>query len=259
MAKNPLGRFCWYELMSTDPAGSKSFYTSLHGWTAQAFEGSEMPYDLFMLGETPISGLMALPEEARADGAQTHWLAYVSTPDVDATVDKATGLGGAVDMPPMDIPTVGRLATLRDPQGGMFAVYRPETPIPDEDGEDPVGTVSWHELATVDYEKAFDFYQALFDWEIMEDMDMGPAGIYRIYGRNGKQLGGIFNKPPEMPVVAWMLYTRVADLDAAVETVKSLGGTVLNGPMDVPGGDRIAQCVDAQGGGFALHVKGSGG
>jgi predicted enzyme related to lactoylglutathione lyase len=35
--------------------------------------------------------------------------------------------------------------------------------------------------------------------------------------------------------------------------VKELGGTVLNGPMEVPGGDMVAQCLDPQGAAFALH------
>ena len=52
----------------------------------------------------------------------------------------------------------------------------------------------------------------------------------------------------------WLYYIRVDDVGAAVERVKSLGGQVLNGPMQVPGGDVVAQCCDPQGGAFALHA-----
>jgi predicted enzyme related to lactoylglutathione lyase len=51
----------------------------------------------------------------------------------------------------------------------------------------------------------------------------------------------------------WLYYVKVDDLDAALERVKERGGQVLNGPMDVPGGDRVAQCLDPQGAAFALH------
>ncbi|MCL7937136.1 MAG: VOC family protein, partial [marine benthic group bacterium] len=93
----------------------------------------------------------------------------------------------------------------------------------------------------------------LFGWKKHEDMDMGEYGIYRIYGGDGPPLGGIMTRPPEMPIGAWLFYVTVNDIDAAVERVKAGGGQVLNGPMEVPGGDRVAQCQDPQGAMFALH------
>jgi predicted enzyme related to lactoylglutathione lyase len=87
-------------------------------------------------------------------------------------------------------------------------------------------------------------------------MDMGPGGIYQIYGQGGAPLGGMFNKPDEMPgPPMWLYYVSVDDVNIAVERVVELGGQVLNGPMEVPDGDLIAQCVDPQGALFALHSK----
>lgn len=256
MSDIPLGRFCWYELMSKDPNGSKAFYTELVGWASEPFPGGgDTPYDLWLLDQTPIGGLMALPEEAQKQGAPTHWLPYVSTPNTDASAEKASALGGTVMVAPQDIPGVGRFAVLKDPQGAMFAVYTPAGETPGHDGARGVGEFSWHELATTDYAQAFAFYQQLFGWHKTDDMDMGPHGIYRMYGRLDDTLGGMFNKTAEMPVVAWLLYISISDIEAAVAKVKTLGGRVLNGPMEVPGGDLIAQCIDAQGGTFALHMK----
>jgi predicted enzyme related to lactoylglutathione lyase len=119
-----------------------------------------------------------------------------------------------------------------------------------------IGGFSWHELATPDYAAAFRFYQALFGWEKVAEHDMGPMGMYFIFGRNGTQLGGMFNKPADMPFPPnWLQYIQVDSADSAVERVKANGGKVLNGPMDVPGGDRIAQCLDPQGGAFAVHSR----
>jgi predicted enzyme related to lactoylglutathione lyase len=87
-------------------------------------------------------------------------------------------------------------------------------------------------------------------------MDMGPEhGVYHMYKGNGRTLGGMMNRHGEMPV-AWLHYVRIPDLDRAVATVKEKGGQVVVGPMDVPGGDRVAVCLDPQGGAFALHQKG---
>jgi predicted enzyme related to lactoylglutathione lyase len=65
------------------------------------------------------------------------------------------------------------------------------------------------------------------------------------------------NKPKEMAHVPphWGIYFRVPDVDAAAERVKSNGGQVLNGPMDVPGGDRVVNCMDPQGAFFSLHAR----
>jgi predicted enzyme related to lactoylglutathione lyase len=67
-------------------------------------------------------------------------------------------------------------------------------------------------------------------------------------------LGGMFDLVPDMQMPpCWLYYITVADLDAALERVKSHGGQILNGPMEVPGSDRVAQCMDPQGAAFALH------
>ena len=262
MATQERGKFVWYELLTTDPNASIPFYHDVVGWDTQKFEGAGVPYTMWVNGEAPIGGVMALPDEAREQGAPPNWLAYVSTPDVDATVKRAKELGGDVKAPPMDIPNVGRMAVLSDPQGAVFAVYKPSEEAPGHEGEPQKGEFSWHELATTDADSAFDFYRDLFGWEKQDQFDMGQAGVYQIYGRKaaGDQavpLGGMYRKPEEMPAPPhWMLYVRVDDVHEGVERVKRAGGQVLNGPMEVPGGDYIAQCMDPQGAMFALHSRG---
>jgi hypothetical protein len=55
-----------------------------------------------------------------------------------------------------------------------------------------------------------------------------------------------------VPVPNWLYYFNVSDIDAAVDRVKTGGGQILNGPMQVPGGDWIVQGKDPQGAMFAL-------
>ena len=58
-----------------------------------------------------------------------------------------------------------------------------------------------------------------------------------------------------MPPPNWLSYIRVDAVKPVADQVAQLGGTVINGPMEVPGGDWIAQCIDPQGAAFALHAK----
>jgi predicted enzyme related to lactoylglutathione lyase len=254
MSENGVGRFVWFDLMTTEPAAAIGFYSGLVGWGTQEWTDASMAYTMFANGQTPFGGVMQLPPEARANGAAPHWLAYVAVADVDRTVARATKLGGRVVHTPTDIPSVGRFAVIQDPQGAMIAVYRSLTESADCGPQQPVpGDFCWHELATTDHRAACDFYAELFGWEKHDAMDMGDAGVYQIYGRSGQPLGGMFDKPSEMPgPPAWLSYITVPDVRTAVERVSELGGRVLHGPAEVPGG-MIAQCMDPQGAMFALH------
>lgn len=247
------GRFTWYDLMTTDPAGAKAFYTELLGWGIKAMEGP-MPYSMWTLADQPLGGVMTLPDEAREAGAPPHWLTYVGVDSVDATVQRVEELGGSVFVPGQDIPGTGRFAVLADPQGGAFSIYRDAQEADCDDSPAPVGRFSWHELMAEDMDAAWSFYSGLFGWAQGERHDMGELGDYQIFScaEGTTPVGGIFQKTAEMPV-GWLLYVRVEDVEATVSRLVELGGNVLNGPMEVPGGDTIAQCLDPQGGAFALH------
>jgi predicted enzyme related to lactoylglutathione lyase len=116
---NKPGHFSWNELVTTDEAAAKTFYTGLLGWTTQAF-GEGMDYTLLKKGDTMVGGLMKCPQP----GMPAQWLAYVTVEDVDATAAKAAKLGGKIMMPPFDVPEVGRIAVLLDPQGAAFGLFK---------------------------------------------------------------------------------------------------------------------------------------
>ena len=104
---------------------------------------------------------------------------------------------------------------------------------------------------------ALTFYQQLFGWQPSEAMGMGEMGKYQVFNRGDRMLGGMMNKPPAMAQVPpyWAIYFRVAEINAAAERVKANGGKILNGPMEVPGGDWILNAMDPQGASFSLHAK----
>ena|SRR5437868_3401367 len=113
------GIFIWNELATTNEAAAKKFYTRLLGWKTKPF-GKGMDYTLLMRGKENIGGLMKAPK-----GLSPQWFSYVLVDDVDATVKKAAKLGGKIMKPGFDVPNVGRLAFLRDPQGAAFAIIKP--------------------------------------------------------------------------------------------------------------------------------------
>lgn len=258
MSMSP-GSFVWYELSTTDTAAAKEFYGAVVGWGMQEAPVPDMAYSLLTAGETPVCGLMELPEDARKMGAPPTWLGYVGVDDVDATTERVRELGGMVHVPPRDIPDIGRFSIVADPQQATFALYRCAVPGPDQPPQPGTpGRVGWHELLAADWENAFEFYSALFAWQKAEAMDMGEMGIYQIFAAGETMLGGMFAKPPVVTTPFWLYYFTVDDINAGARRAAEAGGRITNGPMAVPGGGWIVQATDPQGAPFALFSQRSG-
>lgn len=256
MATGLLGRMNWYELSTSSASAAQRFYAAVMGWRAQPFEGMDSPYTVLMRGDVPVGGVMDLTEEDVAARVPPHWAMYVATPDVLHTCRHAESLGARLLVPPTMIPEVGRFAVIADPQGAVCSIMQPARPPGLAEAPPAIGDVSWHELVTTDVAAASAFYATLFGWEPAGEHDMGPGGPYRMFGRNGRALGGMYLRPADATAPPnWLVYFRVANASAAAAVVKVKGGKVLNGPMDVPGGGRIAQCLDPQGAAFALHEQ----
>jgi predicted enzyme related to lactoylglutathione lyase len=246
------GRFVWHELLTTDTAAAAAFYEKVIGWKQQAWS-QDPSYTMFAAKAGPMAGLMALPEDAKKMGSPPCWVTYVGTPDVDETARQVAEIGGTILKEPTDIPSVGRFAVIRDPQGAVFSAF---TPLQGPMGGNAMtlGDFSWHELITTDRPAAFSFYERLFGWVKTEAMEMGPGmGLYQMFGWPGKTLGGMFSNRHVPGPPHWLAYTMVPDSKEVADLVPKLGGSVLHGPMEVPGGDWIVQCSDPQGAVFAVH------
>jgi uncharacterized protein len=249
MTEPTAGSFVWYDLLTTDPAEAVSFYVHVVGWESRPF-GPE--YTMFGVGEGPVGGATKLPERAKSAGGTPHWTSNVKVADVDATTSEVRKLGGRVLVEPSD-SNVGRLAVVADPQGAAIHVFQPSQPMKARDSTRH-GEFAWNELLTTDHEAAFPFYAALFGWKKRRDFDMGAIGTYLIFGTGERDLGGMFTKPEELPAGPhWLYYVNVDDLDAAIARARARGAKLRNGPMEVPGGARVARLDDPQGAGFALH------
>ena len=250
-----LGRHVWSELMTTDTAAAETFYDKVIGWTSEPFGNSPKPYTQFQRsGGAGVAGLMERPAGMNMP---PFWSMYIGVPDFQEAVAKVKRLGGSTLSDVIDVPTVGRMQMLKDPQGAAFYILQPEPRDNPPDRDPEVGEASWLELMTTDPPAAMTFYKELFGWQPSQAMDMGEAGTYQMFNRGERMIGGMMNKPKEMADAppTWFIYFRVPDINAAADRVTANGGTILNGPLEVPGGDWIVNARDPQGAAFSLHQK----
>ena len=246
-----LGRFVWHDLMTTDRERAQAFYTELLGWRIEVIDMGELgPYPMIHAGERGLGGMMAMPAEA---GAPSHWIAYVTTDDAGAAAARGDAAGGATCVPPTPIPNVGTFAVLTDPAGAAISPFVPASgDRPEEAGQPPAGTGCWNELLTTDGASSLRFYQSVFGWA-HRTVDMGPAGTYHLFGREGKDVAGIMELPADaLPRSLWVPYFAVADVDTQFARATALGAATHIPPQSIPGVGRFAMLADPTGAVFSL-------
>ena len=241
-------RFVWYELVTRDVDAAIGFYGKLLGWQSQDHPGGGERYAVLSASGKGVGGAMRLPEGV----PDPCWTGYVGTPDIEATVEGFRKAGGAVHRGPWDIPEVGRLAIVGDPQGVVLALIQSASDRPSEAFNQQLpGHGSWHELHTPDPDGAFRFYNEQFGWTKGHSMDMGPMGTYQLFKAGDTEIGGMRRVADGMSPM-WLYYFGVRSIDGAVACVRENGGEVLHEPHEVPGGAMIISARDPQGAMFAL-------
>lgn len=247
------GKFVWCELMTSDLKAAQTFYKNVVGWTMSDAGLASHPYTILSAGETPLGGMMAMPQEVCDRGANPGWVGYIGVDDVDAFAAKVKSAGGAVLRAAEDLPGVGRFAVVADPHGAAFVLFKSagfEPPAPASSCTP--GLVGWRELQAGNLDEAWDFYAGLFGWTKTMAVDMVPMGTYQTFATGSDAVGGMMTKMPEAPHPFWLYYFYVDAVEAAMARVKDNGGQVLFGPQEVPGGAWIAQALDPQGALFAM-------
>ena len=252
-----LGRPLWYELMTTDMKGAEAFYRNVIGWQTKPFEGAGQPYTTFNRdsdASSSVGGVMTKPADVKAP---PFWAMYIGVPKIEEAVSQIKKLGGKTHTDVITVPNVGRMQLMQDPQGAMFYIFEPAPAENRPEGPPEIGQASWHELMTTDSEAAMKFYTEVFGWQPSETMDMGEMGKYRMFNRPHGMIGGMMNKPPQLTHIPpnWQIYFLVPDIDAAAQRITANGGKVVNGPMEVPGGDQVLNALDPQGAAFSLHAR----
>ena len=254
------GGFIWYELMTTDPAAAKRFYDAVVGWDI-ATDSVAPGIEYRMIGRSDggnAGGVLTLSEEMLSSGARPVWLGYLHVDDVDAKTEAIAADGGEVTMPPWDQPGVGRLAMVADPDGASFYLMDPLPPegqpdaVSDVFSTDDAQHIRWNELSASDPDRAIAFYKRHFGWGQEGAMDMGDLGQYRFLQNGDVTIGAVMTKPPQMPRPKWTYYIGVDDIDRALAAIHAGGGRIINGPMEIPGGEYAIDAIDPAGAHFGL-------
>jgi predicted enzyme related to lactoylglutathione lyase len=245
------GKFVWFEHVSCEVAKAKTFYTAWCGWTVQPMPAGEQAYDLILNGAYSIGGFRAAQTRQNS-----HWIAYLSVPDVDQAFAAANAAGGKGLMPPTAFGEIGRGAAVADPTGVALFLWRGADGDPPDLEKTPVGSWFWNELASSDVNMALAFYQEVFGFD-HDAMDMGPMGTYYVLkDPTGKARAGLMQQPAGMSAASsWLPYLHVADCDAAVAKATQLGAALLRPPTDIPDVGRFAVMQDPVGAVIAV-IKG---
>jgi len=249
------GRFCWFELGTSDQAAAKKFYGEVFGWTAHDTDmGPGGVYTIFKLGNDDVAAAYTLQPEMKAAGVPPHWMIYMRVADADQAAARAASLGGKVEKPPFDVGPSGRMSLIADPTGAMFCVWQPGA-TPGVTVAAKPGTAVWADLSTPDQMRAAKFYGDLFGWKIVDgkNMAVSKGGDYAHIVNGEEFIGGIppaEHRDPHMPA-HWLTYFDVADYEATVAKVKSLGGRVQD-EHEMKDVRRFAYLADPQGTAFAI-------
>ena len=183
---NPHGSFIWYELMTTDTAAAGRFYADVVGWTVGESGSQVSDYRIFSAGDGGVAGMMALPAGAEQSGIHPGWFGYIGVDDVDAALAGITAAGGTIHMPAKDLPNVGRLAMVADPQGVVFYVMRGAS-------EESSSSFESRCRRALRLERTHDqrppgaiaFYTGQFGWTKGDVMNMGDMGDYQFIHHAG--------------------------------------------------------------------------
>jgi hypothetical protein len=240
------GKFVWFEHVSNDIPRARGFYEKLFGWHT---ESMPMPggdaYPVIHNGGAGIGGYSKAPA-----GVSNQWLSYLSVDDVDAAYKSALAAGAKSLMAPMDYGAAGRAATLADPTGGVFSLWKGAQGDPADTAQTPLGGWLWNELSTQDDKKALAFYEKVFGFG-HDEMPM-PQGTYYMLKQGDKMRGGLSKAMDAATPAMWMQYVKVADCDASAAQATRLGARIVVPPSDIPTVGRFAMFIDPQGAALAV-------
>jgi predicted enzyme related to lactoylglutathione lyase len=243
--------FFWYDVMTTDTGAATKFYADVVGWVPQ--DSGSPGYTALTVDGAGVAGLMAVPEDAAAMGARPAWMGYIQVADVPTMMEAIREAGGNIWKGPVTIEGVITFAVVADPQGASFLIAQPiPKDAPPRLPRNAPGNIGWHELYTTDWQAVWPFYEKLFGWTKTTPVDMGPMGTYQLFSAGDGDIGGMINRPQQVPVAYWNYYIVAPSVEAAEKKIAAGGGQVLVPPMQVPGGGWILQAMDPQGAVFAL-------
>ncbi len=240
------GKFVWFELLTQDIDKAMKFYDSLFSWhSSRVPMGEGEAYPIIHNGEQSIGGYRKGPASVKS-----HWVSYLSVPDVDVAHRAAVAAGRRIMMAPTNFGPVGRACAMADPTGASFCVWKGTSGDPVDVEMTPMGGWFWNELWSSDASAALAFYESMFGFT-HDAMPMGPMTYY-VLKTGDRARAGLCQSVNPAAKSMWLPYVAVPDCDATAKKVTALGGEVVSPPGDIPGIGRFAIAVDTTGAAVAF-------
>lgn len=243
------GTPCWVDLMTPDIGRAQDFYGAVLGWSFTSADPQLGGYVMCHTADGAVAG-MALRGDTPGPFS-TCWTVYLFTPDLDGTLAAAQAGGGNLMMGPHEVPGQGRMALVTDPSGAVVGLWEPGGHRGFAE-MGPPGSPCWFEVATREGPAVRDFFGGLYglqpavvsgmEYWTLKAADEARFGVLQMTDVWGEM-------PPH-----WMTYFSVLDIEASVQTLLELGGTVHHGPFNSPFG-RIAVVGDPMGATFTLMQR----
>ena len=117
--------FVWHQIFAPSDQASLDFYTKALDWGTEEFPMGEYgTYKMLTANGASVAGAVSTTQCPEMHNVPPHWSVSIAVDDVDARVAKCVALGGTVLQPAFDMPTVGRMALVQDPQGAAFWLFK---------------------------------------------------------------------------------------------------------------------------------------
>lgn len=240
------GKFVWADLVTPDVVGAQRFYGGLFGWSFAGLGSGSRTYTLAYVAGYPVAGMVQRapdPEQAR----QSRWVAFMSVPDVAATVRRVTEQGGTTLIPARRVEGRGDMAILADPDGAPFGVIRSSSGDP-EDFLPGIGDWIWALYQSPDASGAAAFYQDIGGYEVLRDSRFEDTPHFMLVA-GGYARASLAEIAAERSGMRpdWLYFLRVRDVAATVARATALGGRVIVAPQARVLDGRIAVIADPGG------------
>ncbi len=233
----------WVDIGVNDIAAASAFYSALFGWDTEDMGEEAGHYTMCLLRGKPVAAI-----GPATNPGPPAWMTYFTVANADAAAEEIIAAGGTIVVPPMDVMEAGRMAVASDPAGGFFSIWQAGTSIGAEIVNEP-GTLCWNELNTRDVDTALAFYETVFGFEVQRSPEYNELKL------GDRVVGGCMKMPEQVPAEVpthWLVYFAVEDVEAATAKAKSLGASVLVGPMDAGDVGRFSVLSDPMGAVFAV-------
>jgi uncharacterized protein len=264
------GAFCWLELATSDPAAARAFYAAVFDWdSGERPAGDVATYAALRYRGKEVAILYQQTPEARAAGAAPHWTPFVAVEDADRSARFAEKLGGTLVREPQDLGDAGRVVPVQDPTGANVGLWQPSS----GGGADLMndrGAVCWHEVVTLELDRAAFFYCTLFGWRFTADPRVPTlSGSSYTITNAESPIGTVRERGVDEQAAfsGWIPYFGVQSPEHTQRVAEQRGGRTLRAPSHSPIGHAsvladpsgvpfgLLEHPAAEGRGRELHVE----